>query len=69
MNKYIIPICIIPDSKVYNEVIIANSYTECQDKLMEKYSEYSSEVSYHDFIEDLDNQDILIGKITDIEEL
>lgn len=69
MNKYIIPICIISDSKIYNEEIVAKSYSECQDKLMEKFSDYSDEVSYHDFIKDLSDQDILIGKIIDVEEL
>lgn len=69
MSKYIIPVCFVTESKVYNEEITARSFIDCQDKLMEKFSEYSSEVSYHDFVNDLRDQDILIGKITDIEEL
>ncbi len=69
MNKYIIPVCNIPDSKIYNLKIIANSNSDCQDKIMDKFSEYSDCVDYHDFIKDLDSQDILIGMITDVEEL
>lgn len=69
MSKYIIPVCFIEDDIVLNEVIVAKSILDCQDKLMEKYSEYSSEFSYHDFVNDLKDNNILIGKITDIEEL
>lgn len=69
MNKYIIPVCNIRDSKVYNLRIVANSNADCQDKIMERFVDYSECDSYHDFIKDLDSQDILIGAITDIEEL
>lgn len=69
MNKYIIPVCNIPDSKIYNLTIMANSNSECQDKIMDKFSEYSDCIDYHDFVRDLDSQDILIGTITDVEEL
>lgn len=72
MSKYIIPVCFIEDDIVLNEVIVAKSILDCQDKLMEKYSEYleySSEFSYHDFVNELKDNNILIGKIIDIEEL
>ena len=69
MNKYIIPVCNISNSKVYNLRIVANSNADCQDKIMEKFSDYSECDSYRDFIKDLNSQDILIGAITDIEEL
>lgn len=69
MNKYIIPVCDINKSRVYNLTINANSNAECQDKIMTKFSEYSDSLDYHEFLSDLDEQDILIGKITDIEEL
>lgn len=69
MNKYIVPICNIQESKVYNATVIANSHSACQEKLMEMFSDYSECDSYREFIEDLDDKDILIGKITDIEEL
>ena len=69
MNKYIIPICNIPKSKVYNLSIVANSYIDCQDRIMEKFIDYSVKDTYSEFLKDLDKQDILIGEITDIEEL
>lgn len=69
MNKYIIPVCNIPESKVYMLTIVATSNAACQDKIMEKFADYSECDTYHDFVKDLDSQDILIGRITDIEEL
>ena len=67
MNKYIIPICDISKSKVYNLTINAQSYKDCQDKIMDKFEDYSD--SYEEFINAMDEEDILIGKITDVEEL
>lgn len=69
MNKYIIPICNIPESEIYNLIISANSNSECQDKIMDKFVNYSDSFDYQEFLKDLDSQDILIGRITDIEEL
>jgi len=69
MNKYIIPVCNINESKVYNLVINATSHSDCQDRIMDKFSDYSDSLEYSEFISDLDQQDILIGRITDIEEL
>lgn len=69
MNKYIVPICDIRESFVYNKVITANSNISCQEKIMEMFSEYSDEDDWRKFLLDLDKNDILIGKITDIEEL
>ena len=69
MNKYIIPVCNISNSKVYNLRIVAKSNADWQDKIMEKFADYSECDSYRDFIKDLNSQDILIGAITDIEEL
>lgn len=69
MNKYIIPICNLRESKVYNAVVVANSNRACQEKLMNMFSDYSESDDYREFISDLDKQDILIGRITDIEEL
>lgn len=69
MNRYIIPVCIISNSDVHNEKIVANSISECKDKLMEKFSKYSSSNSYEEFLNELDQQDILIGDIIDIDEL
>ena len=47
----------------------AQSAKDCQDKIMDKFSEYSNSDDYREFLRDLDEQDILIGKITDIEEI
>lgn len=69
MNKYIIPVCNITKSKVYNLIINANSLFECKDKIINKFSEYSDKTDYNQFLNDLDEQDILIGKISDIEEI
>ena len=69
MNKYIIPVCNIPESEIYNLIISANSNSDCQDRIMDKFAEYSNSFEYHDFVKDLDSQDILIGTITDVEEL
>ena len=69
MNTYIVPICDILDNKVYNKKIVANSLSECKDKLMEDFSDISESSSYTDFVKDLRDNDFLIGKITDIEEL
>lgn len=67
MNKYIIPVCNIPKSKVYNLIVSARTYEDCQDKIMSKFN--SDFDSYQEFVNAMDNQDILIGEITDIEEL
>ena len=68
-NIYIIPICDISKSKVYNLKISAQSTKDCQEKIMDRFSEYSNSDDYREFLKDLDGQDILIGRITDIEEL
>ena len=69
MNKYIIPICNLQKFKVYNAIIMANSLASCQDKLMEMFEDYSDSDEYQEFIKDLDKQDILVGRIIDIETL
>ncbi len=48
---------------------MANSLASCQDKLMEMFEDYSDSNDYQKFLKDLDDQDILIGRITDIETL
>lgn len=68
MNKYLIPVCDIPHSKVYILRIYANSYNQCQEKIMERYCRYSTKTDYNEFIKELDKKDILIGDISDIEE-
>lgn len=69
MNTYLIAVCEIQVPSTYILKINAKSYSDCQDKIMEKFSAYSSSLDWYDFLEDLDKQDILIGQITDIEEL
>lgn len=73
MNKYVIPICDWKASDIWNEVISARSLEDCQDKLMDKlcdmYGFLDTRKDYSDFIEECDINDLLIGEITDIEEL
>lgn len=69
MNKYIVPYCIIQDSFVGNRIINARSLQECKDKVMELFEDYSDKDDWDDFLSELDEHDVLIGRITDIEEL
>lgn len=69
MNKYIIPYCIIQDGFIGNRVINARSLQECKDKVIEIFGDYSDKDDWNDFLSELNEQDIIIGKITDIEEL
>lgn len=67
MNKYIIPICNIPNSEIYNLTINANSVSECEEKLMSKLDKYSDALEWSDFVKECDSKDVLIGEIVDIE--
>lgn len=70
MNTYIIPFC--DCSKVWIEKVRAKSYKEAQDKLMERcINNWDIDVptDWDDFKQILDKEDILIGKIVDVEEL
>lgn len=72
MNKYIIPICDIQGGQVWIHTITAKTIKECQEKIMEELLErYDLEetITYQDFVDILDQNDILIGNIKDIEEL
>lgn len=72
MNKYIIPICIFNKSKIYDIIINARSFKECEEKLMNKLIDefdLSETDTYEDFVKELDDNNILIGTIRDIEEL
>lgn len=72
MNKYIIPICDIQAGTVWNQIIIARNVTACQEKLSELLIErYDLEdcLTYREFVELADKNDILIGEIKDIETL
>ena len=72
MNKYIVPICDIQAGQVWNHIVMARTINECQDKIMETLIEkydFEDSFTYREFIEFLDDHDILIGEITDIETL
>ena len=74
MNKYIIPICDIENSKVYIKTIIAKSNLECQEKLtlylIDTYNINDTSLNYREFINLIDAKyNILVGKITDSEEI
>lgn len=72
MNKYIIPVCDIQSGLVWNEIISSRTINECQDKLIQKFiDKYDLEEgnSYREFVEIADKNDILIGTISDLEEL
>lgn len=73
MNKYVIPVVDYTATDIWNEVISARSLEDCQNKLMDRlcdmYDFLDTGQDYSDFIEQCDKSDILIGEITDIEEL
>lgn len=72
MNKYIIPICDIQAGDVWNQVVSATSLSSCKDKLIADITnEYDLRITndWKDFVEECDSNDILIGTITDIEEI
>jgi hypothetical protein len=68
MNKYLVPVCKIQSSKVYNLIIIAKSFEDCEEKVMEKFPNIEGD-DYESFLVNADKQDILIGSIKDVEEL
>lgn len=73
MNKYIVPICDIQASGIWNQVILGRTHAECQEKLirllLEKYDFLEDCGDYREFVKMADKQDLLIGEIIDIEEL
>lgn len=74
MNKYLIPICLISDdAKCWIEVILARSHDSCKEKLMEvllnKFSCLKEASNYNEFVRNADWNNIIIGKIIDIDEL
>lgn len=69
MNKYVIPICNWSKRKVYNTVVMSNSFSSCKDKIINMFQDYSDSDDYDEFVNDLKKQNILIGEITDIETL
>lgn len=70
MNKYVVPICNIRAGKVWDQIIIARNVIDCQEKLTELLiDKYNLEdcLTYREFVELADKNDILIGEIKDIE--
>lgn len=70
MNKYVAPICNIRAGKVWDQIIIARNVIDCQEKLTELLiDKYNLEdcLTYREFVELADKNDILIGEIKDIE--
>lgn len=72
MNKYICPICDLYSEQVWNQVILARSLSDCQEKLMHTLIEdynFDDNYTWSEFLDFLNKQEILVGEITDIETL
>lgn len=72
MNKYIVPIADLYAEQVWNEVFSARSISECQEKIIRSIIDqydFDEPNSWEDFIEDMNQREILIGEIKDIETL
>lgn len=68
MNKYIIPV--YDSGAVFNMVIIAKSFEDCQEKIMDEYPDYNEDdYDYKSFKKAAKEDGVIIGKIMDIEEL
>lgn len=70
MNKYIIPICNLVNTNIFIKVVLATSIDDCEDKIMNDYSEKYDRnfYDYEEFLEIMDSEyDIAIGDIIDIE--
>lgn len=72
-SKYLIPICDIEAGSVWIKSVMAKSIPECKEKIMNyliEYYDFDYDSDYSDFVKWLDeSQNILIGKITDIDEI
>lgn len=72
MNKYIIPVCDLVDANIWINKYSARSISDCQDKIMRKFSEIYNEdfVDYNKFLDIMDKKyNCAIGEIIDIETL
>lgn len=73
MNKYIIPVCDLIDGNIDLYKILARNLNECQEKLMNSFSNYEGVencANYREFLDLMDKEhNIAIGDITDIETL
>lgn len=72
MNKYIIPVCDLISAEICIDKYSARSISDCQDKIMRKYSDMYDEdfTDYREFLDIMDKKyNLSIGEIIDIETL
>ena len=72
MNKYIVPVCDLVGADIWIAKYSARSISDCQDKIMRKYSELHDEdyTDYREFLDIMDKKyNYSIGEIIDIETL
>lgn len=72
MNKYIVPIADLYSEQVWIEAFSARSINECQEKIIRSIIDqfdFEEPNSWEDFINDMNEHEILIGEIQDIETL
>ena len=72
MSKYIYSVCDIQAgcNSIYS--VMAHNITECQEKIMQNIIEdydFDDNFTYPEFVQFLDDHDILISEIEDIETL
>lgn len=72
MNEYIIPVCDLVSADIWNEKIYARSLSECEEKLMQKWSDKKDRdfSDYSEFLDIMDKEyNMAIGSIKDKEEI
>ena len=72
MNKYIIPVCDLVDANIWIDRYFARSISDCQEKIMRKFSEEYDEdfTDYREFLDIMDKKyNYSIGEIIDIDTL
>lgn len=69
MNKYVFSVCDLDTEKLQIKSLSAISLEDCKDEIMNMYNEYSDALEWDDFLDDLNDHNIIISQIKDIEEL
>lgn len=72
MNKYIIPVCDLVDANIWIDRYFARSISDCQEKIMRKFSEEYDEdfTDYREFLDIMDKKyNYSIGEIIDTDTL
>lgn len=72
MNKYIVSVCDLVSADIWIDKYSARSLSDCQEKVMRKYSEVFDEdfTNYREFLDIVDKKyNYSIGEIIDIETL